>query len=370
METQNTTPNEAWKLPETSFDAWRHLTKMDLSYSQQARHLEWVLVGYWNMDGKGTCNPSMETLIKATGIKSRSTIRKCFIELEQSGRWIIKRQTGGLKTNSYYPQFVKYPKKFNNLNVVAEREARKNLNDRFAQIDETKTAQVESIVSELESENRNDIYEATPPEQLIVGELVTLVEPTVSEREAREDGKVVTDRDRTIKDFYVAQRKEDVYGEVAKQKTRTVRSVLRYGDINKYKINGVNSQKFYVPRYINVAEEGMLGGLWIAQYGGNYSNKMTYSHISDIYHELLQDFYEADDVTFSEKLDEVHIAMCVFGSRGASVTAGRVKVMMNTTKEKLQKQDMIDMRLDYEETLKGRKLSIHLDSVGYYNDQA
>lgn len=360
MENVDIVDSKALKLPETGFDGWKNIWETKLPYSPIAILVEFALLGYWNMNGKGRCNPSITSLCEVTNIKSRTTIKNALMELEDSGRWVIDRK-GGKSSNHYYPQFVKAPKRFNNLNILTERSTRKEKHTVNLQGHKSITEDVN-----LSNELSNDNVKALDIQ--VKNETKVEINPDVS-MASDSDPKVITPRDKEIKDVYLEFKKEDFHGEFAKIEKRNSKSILAYGDIRAYDLSGNNPHQIYVPFFPAGGGLGFLGAHWVAQYGARYSSKMSYSHVSDIYDEILDPYYGSDTDTFDQRLMEVHIGACVFGSRGEGFDANRLKVLINTNKGKLTDPKMLEMRLDYEETLAGRKLSKSFEQATFYSDQ-
>lgn len=89
-----------------SFEAWNINFYESKAQSTNAWALAYALLGFWNMNGKGRCNPSSETLLAKTRMKSKHTLRKAIQELEETGEWVVVKSKGR-KSHHYYPMFVK-----------------------------------------------------------------------------------------------------------------------------------------------------------------------------------------------------------------------------------------------------------------------
>lgn len=89
-----------------SFEAWNVNFYESKAETTNAWALAYALLGFWNMDRTGRCNPSLETLLAKTRIKSVNTLKKAIRELEEIGEWAVVRSKGRT-SHYYYPMFVK-----------------------------------------------------------------------------------------------------------------------------------------------------------------------------------------------------------------------------------------------------------------------
>lgn len=338
-------------IPTNSFEAihWI-LSNSGKKLSTDARHLALQLAHYWNMDGKGTCNPSILRLREDTGM-SKQTLRKCIEELEDSGEWVVIRSKGRSRTR-YYPMFVQGAKTELLVNVEEERLMRKTVDK---QRKENAAAEARDAQEFLTHTAATATHLPELPQNASLPDESPLLTPT-----SDEDRKVQTEQDTAVRATYLTtvQKKSspDYLWDVPLPETGQVVDVLTADDLRKMKQG--NPERIFVAGAEDVYGEE-LAGRWVAKFGAQFGPKFTYSYIQDTYDQL----FAADfDGTNTHRIDA---AMVVLGSLKKAPMFSFVHALVFTPFDSLDKPAR-ELRKLIDATAAGRIETQKLSVKGFY----
>lgn len=316
-----------FKEPTTQFEAWAWLARDRTIKGVALRGLMFQLIGFWNSE-KGMAYPSRATLMEATGIKSKDTLRSLVDQLILGGHLAVVERPG--KQSHYYPMMVKNANK--KLLAKSQQEVRERLAGK-------KTASKENKV-------------ATKPEGVADEATSDTAVPEVAGIDHRFGSWVKTDADLAIANEYEAvlvQNTEDpTQGDPTGFPVLTVIS-----DVASTGLTDMNSK----PRYVVAGSVPMptnaLPGRWVETWGANYVSKsFSLSQIADVYEELLAKTF-AENLPYST-VHEVDVAMMVLGQDGRFVPSQKVVDALRYAPELDDR--MSKLRIAYQETLRAREL--------------
>lgn len=339
-------------IPTNSFEAihWI-LSNSGKKLSTDARHLALQLAHYWNMDGKGTCNPSILRLREDTGM-SKQTLRKCIEELEDSGEWVVIRSKGRSRTR-YYPMFVQGAKAELQVNVEEERLMRKTVDKQRKENAAAEAMDAQEFLTQTAATSTH------LPEQPETAPLA--VERSVSTPVGHSDPKVQTERDAAIRSAYLTAVQEksfsDYSWDVSLPEVGQVVDVLTQEELKRV-VNHGNPERIFVAGAEDVYGEE-LAGRWVAKFGTQFGPKFTYSYIQDTYDQL----FAADfDGTNTHRIDA---AMVVLGSLKKAPMFSFVHALVFTPFDGLD-EPARELRKLIDATAAGRIETQKLSAKGFY----
>jgi hypothetical protein len=343
------------KLPFTTYEVLTYVHRNSKALTANGFNTSIALAGYYNMNGKERCNPSLETLMATTRIKSRQGQRNALAELEAVGEWVVIRSKGR-QSNHYYPMFVRNAR-IDLLSDVAKR-AEERKQDKASRMEQAEARRIAEASETVETpEPIQD--QSTPVESAQAIEVIEHIEtPVVSSTP-----KVVTQRDQDILDAYLEVQEiksadDYAWGIPLPKEGVIVNAIddatmmLDYGNPEKLFVAGSEDRYF-----------DELAGTWIERFGAKFGPTVTYSVIHDVYDELLN---KADKQPDFHQIDS---AMYVLGSRGIKPTAGFVKhILFNPDARKLT-GDQPAIRQACAATLAGRKKTVTLSEQNFFGNR-
>lgn len=332
--------------PTNGFEATKYVIEND-KLSNSAFTVAIALCYYWNMDGKGTCNPSLENIRRLAHIKSRSTVKLALAELEASGEWIIDRSEDGKKTNNYYPQFVANPGKPRNMKNKPGLEQRKE--NRATILKNRKIASYSTASEAL------DPF-ALPDE-------ATVVKASDSKASPRKTYGVKAEKCNSELEKW-----EGHFKKTFKKIQDTPRKVvLTESELTTYNAIETDHGMTGIPFYVMTAKDyrynaWALVARWMNNFSSQYPMKQyTHSDIFDIYHEFAEGKLESFAI---ESLEQLDTAMTVLGNDGFVPSVQTLKALMYAP---YPTGKMAFLRTQYETTLTARhKTTYYHDECGMF----
>lgn len=319
--------------PSNSFEAWKYLFEDTTLKGVALRGLAFQLLGFWNMDGKGRCNPSRTTLMARTGIKSKDTLRKLTDELVLGGHFAVVQPPG--RSTQYYPMFVKNAR--TDLLEASQQEVR----DRLA----GKKSAPKPVVSEKVA-----VHQTTPVEDVVNDVSLAPEVPSVDTASHRFGSWVKTEADLVIANEYDALLAYNA--ENPNEADPTGLPVLTVvSDAAATGLTDLNTRPLCAIAGSMPLPTNALPARWVEKWGGNYgSKKFSISQIAELYNELLEK-------TFTENLPystvhEVDVAMHVLGQDGFVPTRKSIYALRYAPELDAR---MSKLRVAYQETLIARE---------------
>lgn len=336
-----------------TFEAWNYLWYETTVESPVALAVAFALLGFWNMDGRGRCNPSVESIMEKTKIKSRNTVNRAIEELENSGEWVVVRSKGR-KSAQYFPMFVAGARKdllaFDPDAVLEEMEepaseelpAEESIPELDGEIRETETVTEETTdVAESPAPSTDD---STP----------AILEPKVRDEKdlqlKNDHHDLVQSRKGTHSIFSVPEEAIEV-------------SILNEGDIEKYGLSNGNPNKVFVSGAQGFEFLDELPCRWVEKYGEAYGEIFTYSSITELYKRLYYPQIEKH-VTNIQEYFPVDTAMWILGDVGFVPSEKAVKALIYGTRLDAK---MRELQRRYKATLEGRRLTYEQNIEGHFS---
>lgn len=330
-----------------TFEAWNFLWYETTVESPSALAVAFALLGFWNMDGKGRCNPSIASIMEKSRIKSKNTVKRAIEELEESGEWVAVRSKGRHSTQ-YFPMFVTG--------------ARKDLlNSGFEDLDPEKYQ--DRSDAEFEELHEAPIVEPVVTEQAEVTE--DSVEAEESESFSQEAPKIKDENDLNLKNDY----DEIIRSRFGKSSPFSIPadslevSILNEGDVENFGLAKGNPNRVFVSGAQGFEFLEEMPCRWIEKYGGSYGEIFTYTSIAKLYESLNRRLLESNSTNPMDYFP-VDTAMWVLGSDGFVPTEKAVKALIYGTKLDSR---MRELKRRYEATLEGRRLTYEQNTQGLFS---
>jgi hypothetical protein len=333
-----------------TFEAWNYLWYETTVESPTALAVAFALLGFWNMDGRGRCNPSVESIMDKTKIKSRNTVNRAIEELENSGEWVVVRSKGR-KSTQYFPMFVSGARK----DLLAF--------DPDAVLDELEEPApedilAEDVIPEIEEESQESASEES------------MDDTEVQDAPAETSTEVLEPKVRDEKDLQLKNDHRDLVQ--SRQGTHSIFSVpegaievaiLNEGDIDKYGLSNGNPNKVFVSGAQGFEFLDELPCRWVEKYGEAYGEIFTYSSITELYKRLYYPQIEKH-VTNIQEYFPVDTAMWILGDVGFVPSEKAVKALIYGTR---LDSKMRELQRRYKATLEGRRLTYEQNIEGHFS---
>lgn len=345
-----------------TFEAWNFLWYETTVESPSALAVAFALLGFWNMDGRGRCNPSIASIMEKSRIKSKNTVKRAIEELEESGEWVAVRSKGRHSTQ-YFPMFVSGARKdlLNSGFEDLDPEQYQDLSD-----EEFEPVQEESIVEEPVIEE--SIVPAEEPVVEIPSESVESFPEPVEPSDFHEAPKVKTDKDLNLKNGYdeIVRNRLGEHDAYSIPENCVEVSILNEGDVENFGLTKGNPNRVFVSGAQGFEFLEELPCRWIEKYGKNYGEIFTYSSIADLYNSLTQKIIDSGSTNPADYFP-VDTAMWVLGADGFVPTEKAVKALIYGTKLDFK---MKELQRRYEATLEGRRLTYEQKTDGLFAKKA
>lgn len=314
--------------PTNSFEAWKYLFEDSTLQGVALRGLAFQLLGFWNMDGKGRCNPSRATLMARTGIKSKDTLRTLTDQLVLGGHFAVVQKPG--RSTHYYPMFVK------NARTDLLAQSQQEVRDRLA----GKKSAIVKVSMEQEATGADVTSDVAPTPE-------TAPETKNSHRFG---SWVKTKADLDLANTYDAELAliagdPDFAEPTGFPVQHVVSSVAEAGltDLN-------SAPRCFIAGTV-LSPTSLLPGRWVENWGSNYGAKFTISQIASVYDELLA--VEIGQDLTSAQVHEVDVAMHVLGQDGFVPSKKAVDALRYAPE---LDPHMSELRVRYQETVLAREL--------------
>lgn len=340
-----------------TFEAWNFLWYETTVESPSALAVAFALLGFWNMDGRGRCNPSIASIMEKSRIKSKNTVKRAIEELEESGEWVAVRSKGRHSTQ-YFPMFVSGARK-DLLNAGFEDLDPEQYPDRSEdnfEPEETVIEEIEATAPAAESAPEVTVEEPNAfPELSITSDFV-------------EAPKIKTEKDLTLKSGY----DEIVRNRIGKHDAFSVPedclevSILNEGDVDNFGLNKGNPNRVFVSGAQGFEFLEELPCRWIEKYGRNYGEIFTYTSIAELYDSLTHKLVDSGSTNPADYFP-VDTAMWVLGADGFVPTPKAVKALIYGTKLDFK---MKELQRRYEATLEGRRLTYEQKVQGLFSKKS
>lgn len=338
-----------------TFEAWNFLWYETTVESPSALAVAFALLGFWNMDGKGRCNPSIASIMEKSRIKSKNTVKRAIEELEESGEWVAVRSKGRHSTQ-YFPMFVSGARK-------------ELLNSGFEDLDPEKYQDL----SETEFENPDEVipfqetHEVSQEAEVpaVNDETAHTSEDAPSREEVVLTPKIQTEKDLNLKNDY----DEIVRSRIGKGNPFSIPedvlevSILNEGDIEGFGLTKGNPNRVFVSGSQGFEFLEEMPCRWIEKYGDSYGEIFTYTSIAKLYETLNRRVMESHSTNPTDYFP-VDTAMWVLGSDGFVPSEKAVKALIYGTKLDAR---MRELKRRYEATLEGRRLTYEQNIQGLFS---
>lgn len=333
-----------------TFEAWNYLWYETTVESPIALAVAFALLGFWNMDGRGRCNPSVESIMEKTKIKSRNTVNRAIEELENSGEWVVVRSKGR-KSAQYFPMFVSGARK--DLLAFDPDAVLEEMEEPAAEESpaEEPIAEIEAGSPEVNPEPVTEASESTAPSE---ENSPAILEPKVRDEKdlqlKKDHHDLVQSRKGTHSIFSVPESAIEV-------------SILNEGDIEKYGLSNGNPNKVFVSGAQGFEFLDELPCRWVEKYGEAYGEIFTYSSITELYKRLYYPQIEKH-VTNIQEYFPVDTAMWILGDVGFVPSEKAVKALIYGTRLDAK---MRELQRRYKATLEGRRLTYEQNIEGHFS---
>ena len=342
-----------------TFEAWNFLWYETTVESHSALAVAFALLGFWNMDGKGRCNPSIASIMEKSRIKSKNTVKRAIEELEESGEWVAVRSKGRHSTQ-YFPMFVSGARK-------------ELLNSGFEDLNPEKyqdLADAEFELGDLPEVIANAEVESSPDVKEKAEELLPVPdspeEITVSEFEILP--KIKNEKDLSLKNGY----DEIIRNRFSKPDGFSIPEdcvgidILNEGDVENFGLAKGNPNRVFVSGSEGFEFLEELPCRWIEKYGKNYGEILTYSSIAELYNSLNKKLLDSGSTNPADYFP-VDTAMWVLGADGFVPSEKAVKALIYGTKLDFK---MRELQRRYEATLEGRRLTYEQKTQGLFTKKS
>jgi hypothetical protein len=346
-----------------TFEAWNFLWYETTVESPSALAVAFALLGFWNMDGKGRCNPSIASIMEKSRIKSKNTVKRAIEELEESGEWVAIRSKGRHSTQ-YFPMFVAGARKdlLNSGFEDLDPEKYQDLADAEYPAEVTEEAVVEDSSSAPDAMEETELpgNEATAVPESVDGgteKPVFAVAP-----------KIKTEKDLTLKAGYdeIVRDRLGKHDPFSIPEDAMELSILNEGDIESLGLTKGNPNRVFISGAQGFEFLEELPCRWIEKYGKNYGEIFTYTSIAELYGALTKSLLESGTTNPADYFP-VDTAMWVLGSDGFVPTEKAVKALIYGTKLDFK---MKELQRRYEATLEGRRLTYEQKNQGLFSTKS
>lgn len=344
-----------------TFEAWNFLWYETTVESPSALAVAFALLGFWNMDGKGRCNPSIASIMEKSRIKSKNTVKRAIEELEESGEWVAVRSKGRHSTQ-YFPMFVSGARKelLNSGFEDLDPERYQDLSETEFDNSPEEPATGETVIEEVPTPEIETPAEV--PAEPFSEPLAVVEEP--SEPAVVKIPKVKTEHDLSLKNGY----DEIVRNRLGKNDPFSVPedclevSILNEGDVENFGLIKGNPNRVFISGAQGFEFLEELPCRWIEKYEKNYGEIFTYTSIADLYGALTKNLVDSGSTNPADYFP-VDTAMWVLGSDGFVPTEKAVKALIYGTKLDFK---MKELQRRYEATLEGRRLTYEQKIQGLF----
>lgn len=338
-----------------TFEAWNYLWYETTVESPIALAVAFALLGFWNMDGRGRCNPSVESIMEKTKIKSRNTVNRAIEELENSGEWVVVRSKGR-KSAQYFPMFVSGARKdllaFDPDAVLEEME--EPVSEEVPSEEVNSEPEVKETFTEAATAAPEGKESQENPEDSAGETTAAVLEP-----------KVRDEKDLQLKNDHrdLVQSREGTHSIFSVPEGAIEVAILNEGDIDKYGLSNGNPNKVFVSGAQGFEFLDELPCRWVEKYGESYGEIFTYSSITELYKRLYYPQIEKH-VTNIQEYFPVDTAMWILGDVGFVPSEKAVKALIYGTRLDAK---MRELQRRYKATLEGRRLTYEQNIEGHFS---